>query len=80
MAPTGDARGGRARQTAGHRFKEPAMPTITPTRTSSGLRHAFGRGDLALVAVIATVLAASVLIVAIGPIDALAAARPLRCA
>jgi hypothetical protein len=54
------------------------MPTVTPVR-GSRLRHALGRTDLALVAVIATVLAASVLIVAIGPIDVFAATGALRC-
>jgi hypothetical protein len=55
------------------------MPTVTPTRTSR-FRLALGRGDLALVAVIAAALAATGLVVAIGPIDALAAAGTMRCA
>lgn len=55
------------------------MPTITPTRISH-IRHALGRSDVALVSVIAAVLAAAGLIVAIGPIDALAAVGATRCA
>jgi hypothetical protein len=54
------------------------MPTITPTRTS-GLRHALGRIDFALVAVIAAVLAATALVITIGPIDALAGVAAARC-
>lgn len=54
------------------------MPTITPTRISH-LRHALGRSDLALVAVVAAVIAAAGLIVAIGPIDAFAATAATRC-
>jgi hypothetical protein len=55
------------------------MPTITPTRISH-LRHALGRVDVALVAVIAAVFVATALIVAIGPVDALSATVATRCA
>jgi hypothetical protein len=55
------------------------MPTITPTRVSR-LRHAPGHVDLAFVAVIAAALAATGLLIVIGPIDVLAAARTVRCA